>query len=192
MWAKYHCSEAEMRLREGLIALTRISRIRMRHRFADWLIKEKYNFQVVTARVSRFVALCVIILCTSLFFFVSVPLNQTESHWRWWQQVRLKRQNKPTAIHDIKTHKTDISFQYILNRIDAFCLLHSTFIAHDFPVQGTSVLFSSERRGQVVSIPLCYVVGSRFKCLTKERIFWLRHLQTFVSRSGKIRELILH
>jgi hypothetical protein len=65
MWAQYHWYEAEIRLRTRLIALMRISRIRMSHGFADLLTKEKYNFQVVTAGFARIVALSVIKLCTS-------------------------------------------------------------------------------------------------------------------------------
>ena len=67
MWAQYHWYEAGIRLRKRLIALTRISRIRMRHGFVDLLTKGKHNFQVVMARVARIVALPVITLCTSLF-----------------------------------------------------------------------------------------------------------------------------
>jgi len=80
MWAQYHWYEAEIGLRTRLIAFTRISRIRVRHGFADLLIKEKCNFRVVTARVARIVALSVITPFTSLFFFVSLSLSQNESH----------------------------------------------------------------------------------------------------------------
>jgi hypothetical protein len=67
MWMQYHWYEAEIGLRTRLIALTRMSHIRVRHGCAGLLIKEKYNFQGITARVARIVALSVITPCTSLF-----------------------------------------------------------------------------------------------------------------------------
>jgi hypothetical protein len=110
MWVQYHWYEAEIGLWKRLIALTRISRVRMRQEFADLLTKEKYNFQVVTARVARIVTLSVIIPCTSSFSFVSVSLNQTELHWRWRQHIRLKRQKNTPQFMILKPTKPTFHF----------------------------------------------------------------------------------
>ena len=192
MWAQYHWYEAEIRLRTRLIALMRISRIRMSHGFANLLTKEKYNFQVVTAGFALIVALSVISPCASLFFFVSVFLNQTESRWRWRQHVRLKRQNKHTAIHDIKTHKNR---HFISVHSESYWrILLTTFYIYCSRLSSSwhFRLFRLGTSGSSGQHSASYMVGSRIKCLTKERIFWLRHLQIFVTRSGKIHELILH
>jgi hypothetical protein len=191
MWAQYHWYEAEIRPRTLLIALTRISRIRMRHEFADLLIKEKHNFQVVTARCSNCRPLCYYIVYLIVFLCKRPP----ESNW-----ITLKME---AACSSEMSEQTQCNSWYWNPQNRRFVSIHSKSY---WSVFLTAFYIYCSRLSNLWHVCLIqlgtsrssgqhsasYVVGNRFKCLTKERIFWLRHLQTFVTRSGKIRELILH